>query len=212
MTKRLINSSATTRAYQRFEKVVERSLNLLSIEHQMNKMNTGIDFTDLTRASYVLATAAMDAYFTGVFVEKFATRLRSGKQIGDELISMLEEAGLSTRKSLELINSNNPIRKIKELVARRVDRMTTQSPEAIDDLFLMYGIKGFSSRVEGIAKRQVIGVLRRIVKRRNAIVHEGDIGSKGVLRKAKVEIARREIESLVAFVSAAETLIVKVVA
>lgn len=206
-------SPSPSKAYITFECVVERSLNLLSLEEVLGDyigaQKQKIDLSDLNRSALVLAVAAMDAYFTNVFIENFVKYLKDNGAT-KQLIIMLSEAGLDTGAALELLTMQRPYRRIRSLIESHLERTTTQRADAIDELFLGYGIRKFCQRAQGIAKRKnLIISIRNSVIRRNEIAHEGDINTHGKLQDIDRKQIRRKIQDIVKFVSSSEELLAK---
>ncbi len=82
-----------------------------------------------------------------------------------------------------MIKMERPYRRIRTLMDSHFDPYTTQRAKVIDELFLAYGLKDFSNNAQQLMKRK--NLVRRIesmVKRRHAIVHEGDLNDHGGLR------------------------------
>ncbi len=193
---------------------MERSLNLLSLEKALDENQAHalekLDLSDLSRSAVVLAVAAMDAYFTNVFAENLVQYLKE-KGAKKQLTDLLADAGLDTSTALELLTMQRPYRRIRSLIESHLERTTTQRPEAIDELFLGYGIEDFCCRVQGIANRKnLTASIRKLVERRNEIAHEGDINSHGKLQNINRKRIRRRVEGVVKFVAAAEQLLAKV--
>lgn len=203
-----------SKAYKTFERVVERSLNLLSLEKTLDELQESapkklLALSDLSRAAVVLAVAAMDAYFTDVFAENLVRYLKT-KGARSQLITLLSEAGLDTTVALELLAMERPYRRVRRLIETHNERRTTQRTDAIDKLFLAYGIKGFCQRAEGIAKRKnLMASVHKLVTRRNDIAHDGDINSHGTLQPVNREQIRRKVRDVVTLVAASEELLAK---
>ncbi|MBN2581716.1 MAG: hypothetical protein JXL80_01515 [Planctomycetes bacterium] len=210
-----LSSRKPSKAYTTFERVVERSLRLLRLQESLEDLQRYSEkklplLSDLSRAAIVLAVAAMDAYFTDVFAENFVRYLKAkGPEQG--LTALLSKAGLDTRVALELLNMQKPNRRIRTLVERYHERTTTQRAEAIDELFIAYGIKDFCKRAQGIARRKnLLASIRILVNRRHEIVHDGDINSHGSLQSISSTETRRRVQDVVKFVAASEELLAKV--
>ena len=68
-------SPKLSKSYLKFEKVIKRALNLVAMQDLLEKKLPDLakpdsfDFGDLSRSAVVLSVAAMDAYFTDVFME-----------------------------------------------------------------------------------------------------------------------------------------------
>lgn len=207
-------TSKPTKAYLRFEGVVQRSLNLLTLQAATVKIwhlaqpEQVIDLSDMSRASAVLAVAAMDSYFTDVFVERLVHFIKL-KGATKQLVALLHEAGIDTECALQLIVMKSPFRKITKMVESHLSLVTTQKTEAIDKLFLVYSIKDFCANVAGFSKKgpPLLASIRMLVSRRHRIVHEGDLNSHGRANKADPKEFQRRIHDLVLFVSKADELL-----
>ena len=57
------------------------------------------DYSDMTRSAVVLAVAAMDSYFTDVFVERLIVYIKSHKP-NTKLVELLSKAGVNTNCTL----------------------------------------------------------------------------------------------------------------
>lgn len=204
-----------SKSYLKFENVILRSLNLISLQKSLEKRlsdankENGIDITDLSRASVVLSIAAMDSYFTGIFAERFIPFLKKKGPTSD-IIKFLNEGGFDTKLALELLSKERPYRRIRTLIEEYLENHTTQKTEIIDKLFLAYGLKDFSKRVQEYKKRKtLIRSIEILVERRNQIAHEGDINSYGKLNLIKPEDISKRIRDVVAFVSSADEILRK---
>jgi hypothetical protein len=208
-TRDLVMRRKHTSAYVQFENVVERALNLLSHEKRLQHSFAQIDFSDLIRAAVVLGVASMDSYFTNVFAELLVPYLRRhGPK--EAMIELLGDAGFDSKVALRYIASGKPYEGIQRLVQKHLDRRTTQRPEAIDELFVAFGIKNFCHHAQQLSGRKtLLSRVKSLVDRRNVIAHDGDLDGRGKLKTISRERAGRDIRSLVLFVSKSEELINK---
>lgn len=206
--------TSPSKAYLRFEGVIRRSLNMLTLQSavakiwQITKPETPLDLSDMGRTAVVLAVAAMDSYFTDVFVERLVPFIKK-KGPTKDLAKLLSEAGLDTECALQLIVLRSPFRKIRRLVEAHLDKMTTQKFEIIDKLFAIYGFKDFTSNVAKYSKKgdRLLISIRKLVQRRHMIAHEGDVNSHGQPRGADPIEFERRIKVLVLFVSKSDELL-----
>lgn len=201
-----------SKAYLRFETVVQRSLNLAQARHPLEKIlqqaGEEDDLSDMTRASVVLAVAAMDAYFTGVFAEKLVPYLKSKTTPGKDLLKVLSDAGLNTQTALELLGMQRPYRRIRTLMDDYLEREVTQKTNKIDELFKSYGLIGLSENAEKKAKRKnLVTSIEKLVERRHQIVHRGDISPQGKLREIDHKKTYNQVINLVTWVSACDEII-----
>jgi len=207
-------SAATSKAYARFEEVIKRSLDLLSMQQLVENLvaasRSPHDLSDMARASIVLAVSAMDGYFTDVFAEKLVPFLKKKKKAPKSMIEFLECAGLNTEVALELLGMARPFRRVRTLVETHLELRVTQHVEAINRLLRVYGFKEFCSQVEGKARRKrLIGSIQTLVRRRHDIAHKGDLNSHGKLKKLDLSTTKKRVMDVVKFVSTAEELIQK---
>lgn len=202
-----------SKSYTTFETVAKRSLDLIALQAPVERImalaptTPPIDLSDMTRAAVVLAVAAMDAYFTDVFAERFVPFLKK-KGATKAMVQLLEDAGLNTECALELLAMDRPYRRIRKLVEAYHQHITTQRHTVIDELFLAYGLKDFSSNVEKLKRRKtLLKSLTTLVQRRHCIAHEGDLNAHSRVRAIDPAKTKTRIEDLIAFVSGADELL-----
>jgi len=200
-----------SRSYIRFESVINRSLNLFSlqaiIDGMLPKEHNRNELPDMTRASLVLAVAAMDAYFTGIFAERLVPFLKR-KGATKDLVELLKKAGLDTAVALELLGMQRPYRRIRTLVEGHLGRHVTQHEKTIDELFLAFGLKEFCRQVEKKAGRTCLcKSITAVVQRRHQIAHKGDLNSYGKLRGIERRTMRAKVLDIVKFVSCADDIL-----
>ena len=203
--------SRPTKSYLKFESVIERSLNLLSLQSPISSIirtcnQPPLDLSDLSRAAIVLAIAAMDSYFTDVFAERLVPFLKSRGRT-PALVDLLSRAGLDTALALDLLAMQRPYTRIRRLVECSLGRRTTQKADCIDSLFLAFGLRDFCHHAQRLKNRRML--LRSVdaaVARRNQIAHDGDMrGSR--LCKIDSAQARRRVRDIVALVSGADEVL-----
>lgn len=203
-----------SKSYARFEGVINRSLSLLVLQPPVEKLflagGNPYDLSDMTRAAVVLAVAAMDAYFTGVFAERLVPYLKKKKTPPKPLSELLQRAGLDTATALELLGMERPYRRVRKLMDSYLAQHVTQRVEVIDELFLAYGLKEFCKHVQGRAKRRtLLASIRTVVARRHQIVHKGDLNSHGKLQDIKASNIKTRVMHIVKFVSSADEILQK---
>ena len=204
-----------SKAYMTFEKILERSLNLIVLQKptesiiRASKTNSHVDSSDLLRAALVLGIAAMDSYFTDVFAEKFVAYLQK-KGPNKAMVSLLENAGLDIEKALSIMTMMRPYRRIRTLVEESLEKKVTQTTNKIDDLFLAFDLKNFTQHIEQLKKRKtLLRSIRNAVNRRHKIVHEGDINDYGKLNNLSVKNVKRKLMDVVDFVAGADEILQK---
>jgi len=205
---------APSKSYVRFEGVINRSLNLLALQPPVEELLAAggmpHDLSDMTRASVVLAVAAMDAYCTSVFAERLVPYLKKKSSAPKTLISLLQKAGLDAAMALELLGMERPYRRVRRLMDSYLAQHVTQRVEVIDELFLAYGFKDFCIHVQAKAKRKtLLASLRNLVQRRHRIVHKGDLNSHGNLQDIKPSRIKTRVMHVVRFVASADEILQK---
>ena len=213
-----IKSSVTykklSKSYEKFELTIQRGLNLMSMQRAVEKAfvkesTDKVDPGDLTRAAVVLSVAAMDSYFTDIFTELFIPFLKK-KGPTQGICEILTEAGMTTKVALELLAMERPYRRIRTIVEQYFERHTTQRVEAIDTLFLAYGLKNFSHNVQKLKRRKkLLRSVGIVVERRNDIAHEGDFNAHRKLNPINYREMRKRIMDIVSYVAGAEELLRK---
>jgi hypothetical protein len=195
---------------------MRRSLNMMTLQKATNdiwaiaKPGEQLDLSDMGRASVVLAVAAMDSYFTSIFLERLVPFIKR-KGPTKDLVAYLHEAGLDTAFALKLIVSKSPFRRIRRLVETRLETFTTQKFDVINKLFEIYGMKDFCKNVAGYSGKndRLLVSIRKLVLRRHKIVHEGDLNSHGTPATADRKEFERRIHDIILFVSKADELLHK---
>lgn len=209
--------STTSKAFVRFQTTLARGDSLIALYKRLRMVRlnkeptrfTHEDVADLLRSGLVLSVTAMDSYFTARFAELLVPFLKK-HGLTDGLVKLLGEAGLDTRKALEMIKMDRPYRRIRTLMDSYLDRYTTQRAKVIDGLFLAYGIKNLSNNAQrSVKRRNLIRRVELMVERRHEIVHEGDLNDYGHLQKIDQKKIPGQIKDLRLFVVAAHTLTVR---
>lgn len=209
-------------AFHLFENTLKRSRNMFmsslflsQAEEDLSKIKTvaqeeynkDTGVADIGRASIVTAVAAFDFYFTNRFSECVIPILKNKKQ-SKNLVSLLEEVGLDVSTSLELLSSNSPYKKIRDLIERHYENHVTQRFASIDNLFINIGIKDFCENVEKKSdKNNLNASVEKLIKRRHAIVHTGDLNKQGDLNPLDPEDMEEKINYLEEFVQNSEVII-----
>jgi hypothetical protein len=201
-----------SKSYLRFETVIQRSLNLLTLQLAVERLLAGQksppDASDMTRAAVTLAVAGMDAYFTGVFAERLVPFLKKKKTPPKALCDLLQKAGLNTVTALELLGMDRPYRRIRKLMDCHLEKHVSQRVEVIDELFLSYGLKDFCGHVQRKAKRKnLLKSVQILVGRRHEIAHKGDVNSHGRLQKITPTQIKTRVMHLVKFVASADEIL-----
>ena len=198
-----------SKAANQFLKTTNRCIHLVDryLDDMANPDKSRPHSSDLVRAACVLAVAAMDAYFTMKFTEILVRYLKA-KGPERTLVELLSKAGLDTREALTMLAMKRPYRRIRTLIERHLENVTTQRFNAIDELFTAYGLPELSKHVEARAERKTLcRSIEILVDRRHSIVHAGDYDSKGKLRSVDGRVILKRIVDVGIFVDNAESII-----
>ena len=180
----------TSKSLVQFNSVLKRARDLRNLAEYLlsDEAKLSLDtkghfngFSDMGRASIVLAVSAMDQFFTRRFCELLIPFL---KKYGptDGLVDMLGSAGFDVREALVAIGMKRPYRRIRTLIEAHLETYTTQRFGAIDKLFLSIGLKDLSENSERRTGRKTIrSSIEKLVERRHLIAHAGDVNSYGKL-------------------------------
>jgi hypothetical protein len=164
-------------------------------------------YEDMGRAGIVLSVAAMDAYFTRRFTEILGPYLKA-KGPSDDLVALLQAAGFDTRQALELLTMERPYRRIRSLVDSHLERYTTQRFDAIDRLFLCFGLKSLCANAQSRSRRAtLLRSVEILVERRHEIVHTGDHDKHGKIVPLDFTEFAKRIRDLNIFVQNADEII-----
>lgn len=198
------------RAIQAFQSTSARAKALITLYDGLLPSNRSIamlDVADLLRSAVTLSVAGMDAYFTDRFAESLVPFLKKHGATSD-LKDLLSRAGLNTQAALEMLTMQRPYRRIRALVEAYLSTYTTQKRKVIDELFLIYGIKGLCGNAEKYArKKKLLTSVDGAVLRRHAIVHAGDLNDYYRPRPITPRLAARYVGNVEIFVTHAEAIL-----
>lgn len=202
-----------SRSFLAYEQIIHRARGMLELAICYETMlDTGkiaeteqIKVSDLGRASIVLGVSSMDTYFTRKFAEVLVPFMKTHDATQD-LISILSKAGLDTAGALQLLKMQRPYGRVRTIVESYLDRKAAQRFEVIDGLFLCFGLTRFCDNVQRLSEhKHTLSRIKRLVKRRHAIVHEGDVDSRGRLRPLALKTLELQMVELTRFVWHAES-------
>ena len=192
------------RALPKFNQAIRRANNLLDFAETIESPHLK---NDNIRMATVLAISGMDGYFTDKFRD-IITEFLNTEEPGEDLIILLEKAGLNTRVALELIWMERPLRRIGTLVERYFDTYTTQKFDAIDNLFKTIGLPNLCENAEGMVGRKTLrSSISKLVEKRHQIVHDADINSHVKPRSVNLDRTRRRINDVNLFVEACNSIL-----
>lgn len=200
-----------SKAYEQFEALALRSLNLLALQSAVAASHAipkgEYDPDDISRVAIVLSVAAMDSYFTDVFSELLVPYLKK-KGPTKDLIELLSVAGLNTKEALAILKLHRPYRRVRSLVNGHLEKCTTQQMDVIDKLFKCYGLKDLSrNAARRTGKKTLLSSIRKLIRRRHSIVHDGDRNSRGKYIPVKKSDIERRIKHVMELVSAADQIL-----
>lgn len=202
-----------SKSFKKFSKTVHRAWLMANLRHGLieNEIIIGsgavVDYDDLGRASIVLTIAAMDSYFTDAFIEKLVPFLKNNKPTKD-LVRILEKAGIGVKEALELLYEKRPYERIRKILEQHLENCVTQNPSIINKLFIAYGFKDICKSAEGKCKsNNIITSVKKLVKRRHEIVHNGDYLNNGNLRSFSQSRVNKQVLCMEKFVNACDELL-----
>jgi len=192
------------RANRKFNQGIKRSYALIAYSREAGDANIK---DECVRMAVVLAVAAMDDYFTSKFRDMLSHYLKRNMP-GDDLLKLLEDAGLDTRMALELIYMERPLRRVGTLIERYFDRYTTQRFDVIDKLFMSVGLKNLCENAERkTGKKRLRASVKTLVEKRHLIVHDADINAHARIRKVDVDRIEKRITDIEEFVLASDSIL-----
>ncbi|MBP6219269.1 MAG: hypothetical protein KA436_11835 [Oligoflexales bacterium] len=204
-----------TKALAQFEITKKRCDDLLNLadEEKLKSPSSESLISDaLVRYGIVISVAAFDSYFTDVYVENFTTILKCKNSFHKDLKNYLSET-FEVDFWINCIKSEKdkrPFRRIHTEIKRKHSVHVTQSFNAIDDLLKIYEIKELSKNVENAIKspKEINKQIRKLIDRRNKIVHEADVTEKkGKLGDLDYKQIRKQINYLKMFVDKCDELL-----
>lgn len=166
---------------------------------------------DLLRAALVMAVSAMDAYFHAKIirhvVEHSKTKTPARRLLNERiLVSDFIDGRRKQRSNYAL----------RAAIERNLSFQSLQQPDKVADALGLIGVSKFWSEIAKICgqnKEIICNRLSSIVRRRNYIVHEGDLSQSNRTRNESRRITQKEISDDIDFIlqiiNAAEKVINK---
>lgn len=189
-------------AYIKFNKTIERCKALVETYKQiktfsLSNLDSSVVATkDILRGAVVLAVAALDAYATDAFSEKFIIYIKH-RTPDESLVKLLSNAGLDVKQALMLLSADRPYRKIRTMIEKYYSKYTTQKFEVIDELFLQYRISDITTNAE---RRSGFKRLKKsvalLIERRHQIVHDGDYNKRNRINDIQEAVVEKRISDL----------------
>lgn len=188
-------------AYIKFNKTIERCKILVETYKQIKTSSLNPNYPvvatkDILRGAVVLAVAALDAYATDAFSEKFIIYIKN-KTPDESLVKLLSNAGLDVKQALMLLSTDRPYRKIRTMIEKYYSRYTTQKFQVIDDLFLQYRIQSITTNAERRSgSKRLKRSVELLIERRHQIVHDGDYNKRSHINDIQEAVVERRITDL----------------
>lgn len=206
----------SSKALDKFRKTILRCERLVVEYEAFHALITGLNQQggnhplppkDMVRGAVVLGVAALDAYVTDVFTEKLVSYLKKYSP-GEDLITLLSDAGLDTRMTLKLIDMERPYRGIRTLINKHFERYTTQKFYEIDKLFRNYSLTKISKNAAGRSgKPSIKRSVELLVDRRNQIAHSGDYNAHNKITSIDEKVIAKRLKDLEILVKNMDELI-----
>lgn len=195
----------STHAKERFDSVMQRCDELLETCKKGILPQNICD--DVLRAVVVYSVAALDAYASDRFFEKFTCCL-SSRQHPRAIVDLVEESGLSVAKALALLSEKKPYQVVKQLVVKHFETSSRQSFDSIDDLYKYLGLNGITGSALSLSKRKMLrSRIQHMLNRRHRIVHEGDYNGRHRLADISASDVERWVKATRVFVSSMEKIV-----
>ena len=173
----------------------------------VEEYNNAPEIADMGRAGVVIGVSAFDDFFTRRFAECIVPVIKAGN-CNKLMIEFLGECGLDVAQSLALLTMNKPYRRIRKLVDDRLEHKTTQKFKKIDALFKCFKFHSLSADVETRTGRSTLkSSCKKIIDRRHAISHQGDMNKHGRLNDFSYIDARKRLGHIKLFIDTANQLI-----
>lgn len=202
----------TSKAHDKFLKTIRRCEALVSSYKSLQALDQANGEhvptpKDIIRGAVVLAVAALDAYVTDVFAEKLVPYLKKYRPDND-LIVLLNKAGLDTKEALVLLGMERPYRRIRTLIEAHYASYTTQKFEVIDSIFKPYRLNKITDNAaKKSGKSSIKKSVSKLVERRHQIAHAGDYNSHSRIVDIDEGQVGRRIEDLALLVANMDQII-----
>ena len=204
-------NNMASKAHAKFIKTIRRCESLVASYKKLHELHSNDTATpapkDIVRGAIVLSVSALDAYVTDVFAEKFVAYIKRFEP-DENLIELLNDAGLNTKVALELIEMDRPYRRIRTLIQQHYNKYTTQKFEVIDRLFATYRLPKICTSAQRKSKRKTLNnSIKKLIDRRHEIAHSGDYNSHGKIRDIDEVLFGKRIQHLELFVTSMDEII-----
>ena len=173
------------KAITAFKKTIERADSLLKVhraKYPKGRPPASSESADILRSAIVFAVAALDSYIHDKIVENIMPIIRhygkKGHGFPGYLIKILEPK-ISTEKALVLLHRPRYDYEIVKIVREYNSERTFQDPGKIEKGLQILGIddlwEPLRKQLKVSSKPKAKKYLTPFIKRRNQIVHEGDL-------------------------------------
>jgi hypothetical protein len=125
-------------AYHDCRKVFMRGYSLLGLHDILHAVHTKVpsllpgdaNISDLVRSAVVLCVSAMDAYYSRRFLEIFVPFVKK-HGVNQALHDLLTDAGLDATQAIEIATMKRPLRRVRTLVRRHLERRTPRNSRSL---------------------------------------------------------------------------------
>jgi hypothetical protein len=203
-------------AINTFRQTNKRAGNLVEIHQELAPHGKpGIKHSDLLRAAVVLSVAGLDVYIHEKVCEEVPQLIGSkvGKQLPQKLVELIKTE-TTHEKLIELYFKQRPLSHISSLVRRCLNVRTFQDPGKIEEALKILGLTDLWFKLGkqlSVGKEDARLYVESYVKRRNEIVHRGDLGktrkSKNKVSRISRDYAQKCVKSVSDFVESIEIVV-----
>jgi len=151
---------------------------------------------DLLRASYVMALSAMDAYFHAKILGRIVQHAKEPAPSESLLNSkILVSDFIAAQRSYK-----RKYQALRSAIERTLSYQSLQAPDKIASGLSLIGVTDFWKSVASILKqdrKKLLARVRRMVKRRNQIAHEGDLSQSRKARNKSRAIGHKDVTNAI---------------
>ncbi len=210
-------------AIQAFDATIKRARAVLQAHERLRGPGRGKrprSHADVLRAAVVITVSAMDAYFHDKILENVRRVVRkTAPNFPQQLVKLLAEDSKAEQivsKFLKISMASRPLAHIRTEVRKSLSERAFQDPGKIDWGMKIIGVNNFwrdAARKAELTEKQLKDSVQKYVRRRNEIVHQGDLGT-SKKRKHRVQGINREyvvgcVDEIERFVHNAESTILR---
>lgn len=191
----------------RFEENIQAAEKLESIHSYLCQQAKSLDASSLLRSEFVFVVSALDTYMHMVIEDKIVDLFFTK----DSFLSEFTVSVSDVKKFFLTIDSNDKAEIFRNIVKRKLQKDSFQSPKSIEYAFSLVGIKKIWSSIKSGMKMEsqdIIDKLGLIVNRRNMIAHESDRNrATGELEEIDLDTVKESKEFVIKLVNQFENLL-----